>query len=142
MISQFLCNRNYKLLNLYKKITKFNIFSRQKAILDQHTRTHQGDRPLCCPMPNCRRRFATDHEVKRHIENHMNPHASKRRVDVKPRVESPNVTVNTVVKPELYFPQCYAASPATVFNHQYTPSGQIQDFKPPITPVPTPTIVQ
>lgn len=54
---------------------------RQKAILDQHTRTHQGDRPFCCPMPNCRRRFATEPEVKKHIDNHMNPHASKTRRD-------------------------------------------------------------
>ncbi|XP_046660459.1 zinc finger protein 502-like isoform X3 [Homalodisca vitripennis] len=113
---------------------------RQKAILDQHTRTHQGDRPFCCPMPNCRRRFATDQEVKRHIENHMNPHASKRRVEVKHRVSSPNITVNTVVKPELYFPQCYTTAP--MFNHQYTPSPQLQDFKPPPSLPPTPTVVQ
>lgn len=39
----------------------------------------QGDRPFCCPMPNCRRRFATEQEVKKHIDNHMNPHASKSR---------------------------------------------------------------
>ncbi|XP_031629708.1 zinc finger protein 37 isoform X4 [Contarinia nasturtii] len=53
---------------------------RQKAILDQHTRTHQvGDRPFCCPMPNCRRRFATEPDVKKHIDNHMNPHSSKSR---------------------------------------------------------------
>ncbi|XP_037934307.1 endothelial zinc finger protein induced by tumor necrosis factor alpha isoform X3 [Teleopsis dalmanni] len=53
---------------------------RQKAILDQHTRTHQvGDRPFCCPMPNCRRRFATENEVTKHIDNHMNPNATKAR---------------------------------------------------------------
>ncbi|XP_037971020.2 zinc finger protein 567 isoform X2 [Plutella xylostella] len=78
---------------------------RQKAILDQHTRTHQGDRPFCCPMPNCRRRFATEPEVKKHIDNHMNPHAAKRRADSKPRALPPAAAV---VKPELYFPQCYA----------------------------------
>lgn len=78
---------------------------RQKAILDQHTRTHQGDRPFCCPMPNCRRRFATEPEVKKHIDNHMNPHAAKTRRDSKtPRPLPPAA----VVKPELYFPQCYA----------------------------------
>ncbi|XP_063698744.1 zinc finger protein 37 isoform X2 [Culicoides brevitarsis] len=52
---------------------------RQKAILDQHRRTHQGDRPFCCPMPNCRRRFSTEQEVKKHIDNHMNPNSQKGR---------------------------------------------------------------
>ncbi|XP_075164451.1 zinc finger protein jim isoform X2 [Haematobia irritans] len=53
---------------------------RQKAILDQHTRTHQvGDRPFCCPMPNCRRRFATENEVTKHIDNHMNPTTKRSR---------------------------------------------------------------
>ncbi|KAK4872654.1 hypothetical protein RN001_014683 [Aquatica leii] len=99
---------------------------RQKAILDQHTRTHQGDRPFCCPMPNCRRRFATEPEVKKHIDNHMNPHAAKTRRNstgsdggkqngLLPR----GLTPTTVVKPELYFPQCYAPS----FN---PPSGVAQ----------------
>lgn len=85
---------------------------RQKAILDQHTRTHQGDRPFCCPMPNCRRRFATEPEVKKHIDNHMNPHASKNR---KNSINSDLKHLNGLndrnllpVKPELYFPQCYA----------------------------------
>lgn len=99
---------------------------RQKAILDQHTRTHQGDRPFCCPMPNCRRRFATEPEVKKHIDNHMNPHAAKVRRnssgDTKPPgtpaglgpVPVPRGLTPTVVKPELYFPQCYAPA----FNHQ------------------------
>lgn len=108
---------------------------RQKAILDQHTRTHQGDRPFCCPMPNCRRRFATEPEVKKHIDNHMNPHAAKIRRSSSSDVKSsagPNNSVAggvgalghavsavrgltpTVVKPELYFPQCYAPA----FNHQ------------------------
>lgn len=108
---------------------------RQKAILDQHTRTHQGDRPFCCPMPNCRRRFATEPEVKKHIDNHMNPHAAKgRRNSIdgsSPKsisgsgsggLGSPTgngmlprgLTPSAVVKPELYFPQCYAPS----FNPQ------------------------
>lgn len=39
----------------------------------------QGDRPFCCPMANCRRRFATEPEVKKHIDNHLNPHSSKGR---------------------------------------------------------------
>lgn len=114
---------------------------RQKAILDQHTRTHQGDRPFCCPMPNCRRRFATEQEVKRHIDNHMNPHANKRRAEIKQREIPSGITVNSVIKPELYFPQCYAAPPA--FNHhQYTPTPQLQEFKPPPSIPPTPTVVQ
>lgn len=74
-------------------------------------------------MPNCRRRFATEPEVKKHIDNHMNPHASKsRRL---PTAMSGDGTktpfqlsmdkqsnliprMGPVVKPELYFPQCYA----------------------------------
>lgn len=31
---------------------------RQKAILDSHSRTHGSQRPYCCPLSNCRRRFA------------------------------------------------------------------------------------
>lgn len=30
-------------------------------------------------MPNCRRRFATEPEVKKHIDNHMNPNTAKSR---------------------------------------------------------------
>lgn len=30
-------------------------------------------------MANCRRRFATEPEVKKHIDNHLNPHSSKGR---------------------------------------------------------------
>lgn len=30
-------------------------------------------------MPNCRRRFATESEVKKHIDNHMNPNTNKSR---------------------------------------------------------------
>lgn len=30
-------------------------------------------------MPNCRRRFATENEVTKHIDNHMNPSATKTR---------------------------------------------------------------
>lgn len=111
---------------------------RQKAILDQHTRTHQGDRPFCCPMPNCRRRFATEPEVKKHIDNHMNPHASKRResstADGKHTANGMlprGLTPTTVVKPELYFPQCYAPNftntPTSVAQFP-TPSSE---FKPP-----------
>ncbi|CAH2039345.1 unnamed protein product, partial [Iphiclides podalirius] len=98
---------------------------RQKAILDQHTRTHQGDRPFCCPMPNCRRRFATEPEVKKHIDNHMNPHAAKaRRADAKtPRPLPPAAAV---VKPELYFPQCYAPP-----FQQFSTGGE---FKPAVGP--------
>lgn len=102
---------------------------RQKAILDQHTRTHQGDRPFCCPMPNCRRRFATEPEVKKHIDNHMNPHAAKVRRNSSSDSKPPGSgggsggpglgpvsrgLTPAVVKPELYFPQCYAPA----FNHQ------------------------
>lgn len=30
-------------------------------------------------MPNCRRRFSTEQEVKKHIDNHMNPNSTKGR---------------------------------------------------------------
>ncbi|ERL89296.1 hypothetical protein D910_06668, partial [Dendroctonus ponderosae] len=110
---------------------------RQKAILDQHTRTHQGDRPFCCPMPNCRRRFATEPEVKKHIDNHMNPHAAKTRRDstssesklhangMLPR----GLTPTSVVKPELYFPQCYPSfnPPTSVAQFQ---AAVNPEFKP------------
>lgn len=131
---------------------------RQKAILDQHTRTHQGDRPFCCPMPNCRRRFATEPEVKKHIENHMNPHAAKSRRsnslteskhhpvgamggagDRGPPLLSRGIPPTAVVKPELYFPQCYApafnhqaaAGPGAQFPGNPNPAPGNGEFKPP-----------
>ncbi|KAI8426009.1 hypothetical protein MSG28_004985 [Choristoneura fumiferana] len=102
---------------------------RQKAILDQHTRTHQGDRPFCCPMPNCRRRFATEPEVKKHIDNHMNPHAAKaRRADAN-KTPRPLPPASAVVKPELYFPQCYAPP-----FQQFPPASGAGEFKPVVGP--------
>ncbi|XP_063363121.1 zinc finger protein 3 [Cydia amplana] len=100
---------------------------RQKAILDQHTRTHQGDRPFCCPMPNCRRRFATEPEVKKHVDNHMNPHAAKARRAEANKTPRPLPPAAAVVKPELYFPQCYAPP-----FQQFPPTTQ--EFKPAVGP--------
>lgn len=114
---------------------------RQKAILDQHARTHQGERPFCCPMPNCRRRFSTENEVKKHIDNHMNPHASKSRKltnglmsDSKDRGPTllPMARVGPgIVKHELYFPQCYAPTFSNqVSQNQFAVTAG--DFKPSI----------
>jgi len=113
---------------------------RQKAILDQHTRTHQGERPFCCPMPNCRRRFGTEQEVKRHIDNHMNPHANKRRSDGgKPgRPPHLNTILNQpsgIVKPELYFPQCYGM-PSPFANHHHPQQSFVSSS--PVNHVPPP----
>ncbi|KAK7593048.1 hypothetical protein V9T40_007800 [Parthenolecanium corni] len=111
---------------------------RQKAILDQHTRTHQGERPFCCPMPGCRRRFGTEQEVKRHLDNHMNPNSSKKRMTLESKMRplGPGVMLNahaTMVKPELYFPQCYFnqqqqqyPSPRASAQQQQQPSQQQQ----------------
>lgn len=74
-------------------------------------------------MPNCRRRFTTEPEVKKHIDNHMNPHSSKSRRQATTNTESTKTTpfltmdkqnnimprMGSVVKHELYFPQCYTA---------------------------------
>ncbi|XP_055903023.1 zinc finger protein 629 isoform X3 [Eupeodes corollae] len=120
---------------------------RQKAILDQHTRTHQvGDRPFCCPMPNCRRRFASEAEVKKHIDNHMNPHSSKARRQVNHNMsnDTKNVAATAAqfltnmdskaniiprmgpVKHELYFPQCYGSP----FNQSFGAQQQGQPGQP------------
>lgn len=114
---------------------------RQKAILDQHTRTHQGERPFCCPMPNCRRRFGSEQEVKRHIDSHMNPHSNKKRSDISKPGRPPHLNTilnqpSGIVKPEIYFPQCYAMSSPFANHHQ-------QNFTSPSpvnqVPLPPPT---
>lgn len=84
-----------------------------------------------------RRRFATEPEVKKHIDNHMNPHAAKTRRDSTgsegklpgPGMLPRGLTPTTVVKPELYFPQCYAPSfnpPSSVAQFSAPPP----EFKP------------
>lgn len=113
----------------------------------------QGDRPFCCPMPNCRRRFATEPEVKKHIDNHMNPHASKSR-RLNTMTTDGNKTpfqmtmdkqsnliprMGPVVKHELYFPQCYAPPFSQAFGVQQQPhSGTTA----PTPSAPPPTVVQ
>jgi len=67
-------------------------------------------------MPSCRRRFGSEQEVKRHLDNHMNPNSSKKRMTLESKMRplGPGVMLNShaaMVKPELYFPQCY-------FNNQ------------------------
>lgn len=133
---------------------------KSQLILTKKYLLFKGDRPFCCPMPNCRRRFATEPEVKKHIDNHMNPHAAKSRRlgpmgsnnDTKPSfLSSMDKQTNLiprmgpVVKHELYFPQCYAPP----FNQAFGGGGgggvQQQTHGTPATPVPSvppPTVVQ
>jgi hypothetical protein len=100
-------------------------------------------------MPNCRRRFATEQEVKKHIDNHMNPHSKRGRGGANAAnimSESKNAAnaaaaaaqflsmdnknnliprMGPVVKHELYFPQCYAPpfNQAFVAGANGTPNG-------------------
>lgn len=88
-------------------------------------------------MPNCRRRFATEPEVKKHIDNHMNPHASKSRrlttmsgdgtktpFQLSMDKQSNLIPrMGPVVKPELYFPQCYAPPFNQAFGAQQQTHG-------------------
>ncbi|BET02974.1 Zinc finger protein [Nesidiocoris tenuis] len=93
---------------------------RQKAILDQHYRTHLGDdRSYCCPITSCRRRFHTEEQMNRHIDNHPALRGepggppSKRR-SVEPASDKPH---------ELYGHQAYSqqvAAAAAAFQQQYT----------------------
>lgn len=140
-------------------------------------------------MPNCRRRFATENEVTKHIDNHMNPNTAKARrtnnntnsnnhassaaaaaanhlMDSKnaaaaqflnnnngppgsdnksniiPRVgmsatNGPQQQQQSVVKNELYFPQCYGPP----FQQSFQPQGQpsaahtngVASTQPPVT---------
>ncbi|XP_050546354.1 myeloid zinc finger 1-like isoform X3 [Daktulosphaira vitifoliae] len=112
---------------------------RQKAILDQHTRTHQGERPFCCPMPNCRRRFGSEQEVKRHMDSHVNPHTNKRRSDIIKPGRSPHLNTilnqpSGIVKPEIYFPQCYALQSPFANHHQqsFASSSPVNQIPPPL----------
>lgn len=106
---------------------------RQKAILDQHTRTHQGERPFCCPVPNCRRRFGSEQEVKKHIDNHMNPLSKGRKTaEGKHSMVASQILSrpqSSFIKPELYFPQCY--TPAFNAVAQFAATSPNSDFKPP-----------
>lgn len=123
----------------------------------------QGDRPFCCPMPNCRRRFATEPEVKKHIDNHMNPHASKSRRMNSMNTDSSGAINGTktpfqmsmekqsnliprmgpVVKHELYFPQCYAPPFNQAFGGAQQQSHGGSGAPTPVPPtVAPPTVVQ
>lgn len=42
-------------------------------------------------MANCRRRFATEPEVKKHIDNHLNPHSNKGRRNTNNNNNVPNI---------------------------------------------------
>lgn len=104
-------------------------------------------------MPNCRRRFATEQEVKKHIDNHMSPNSSKSRRPPAPPAQQiqadnnkHNVTAAAaaqfitaldnktniiprmvpVVKNELYFPQCYGPHFNQNFPGQPNQQGQQQ----------------
>lgn len=113
-------------------------------------------------MPNCRRRFATEPEVKKHIDNHMNPHASKSRRMNSMNADSSGGAINgtktpfqmsmekqsnliprmgPVVKHELYFPQCYAPPFNQAFGQQQSHGGSGAPTPVPPTVAP-PTVVQ
>ncbi|CRL01969.1 CLUMA_CG015065, isoform A [Clunio marinus] len=85
---------------------------RQQAILSQHEKTHQSHRPFSCPLSNCKRRFINEHDLKKHIESHMNLS--------KPKKQSSSRS-NQEVKPETtYFPPYM--QPPTPFNHHIVPN--------------------
>lgn len=118
-------------------------------------------------MPNCRRRFATEPEVKKHIDNHMNPSSKSRRLNsaaatAASMLNSATSNVATdatksstfltmdkqsniiprmgpVVKHELYFPQCYAPPFNQAFTQQQAHSGSSVPTTavPPTAPAPT-----
>lgn len=117
-------------------------------------------------MPNCRRRFATEPEVKKHIDNHMNPHSSKSRrlnaatmlggaaggADGKTFIMDKQSNLiprmGPVVKHELYFPQCYGPPFNQAFGQQQQQqqahSGAGSTTSAPTVPptVPAPTVAQ
>lgn len=106
-------------------------------------------------MPNCRRRFATEPEVKKHIDNHMNPHSSKSRRHLNHMTnEAKNAAaaaqfltsmdnkaniiprMGPVVKHELYFPQCYGPPFNQAFGAQQQQAQQGQGQQPQQQPNP------
>uniref|UniRef100_A0A0A9YZN9 Myeloid zinc finger 1 n=2 Tax=Lygus hesperus TaxID=30085 RepID=A0A0A9YZN9_LYGHE len=102
---------------------------RQKAILDQHYRTHLGDdRSYCCPISSCRRRFHTEEQMNRHIDNHP----ALRGEPGGPPAKRPREHPNSEKPQDLYMPQGYsqvaqAAAAAAAFQQQYT----LQLLQPP-----------
>jgi hypothetical protein len=107
-------------------------------------------------MPNCRRRFATEQEVKKHIDNHMNPNTKRNRTAAANAAnqEAKNAAnaaaaaaqflsmdnknnliprMGPVVKHELYFPQCYAPpfNQAFVAGANGTPNGAVVNGQQP-----------
>lgn len=112
---------------------------RQQAILSQHEKTHQSHRPFSCPLSNCKRRFINEHvsqtidiphehlnefsywqDLKKHIENHMNPTKSKKQSAAR---------ISQIVKPETAYFQNYM-HPAQFSQQTISPNQQQMNQTP------------
>ncbi|KAF6203113.1 hypothetical protein GE061_003528 [Apolygus lucorum] len=101
---------------------------RQKAILDQHYRTHLGDdRSYCCPISSCRRRFHTEEQMNRHIDNHPALRGEPGGPPAKRPREHPNEKPQELYMPQGYSQVAQAAAAAAAFQQQYT----LQLLQPP-----------
>lgn len=85
--------RTHNGLKPYRCKTCFKEF-RQQAILSQHEKSHMST-TFGCPLTNCKRRFVSEADLRKHIETHINPQ--------KPKKQSIKSNNNVEYKPEITF---------------------------------------
>ncbi|KAG5680976.1 hypothetical protein PVAND_010450 [Polypedilum vanderplanki] len=77
---------------------------RQQAILTNHEKSHMNS-TYACPLTNCKRRFVTENDLKKHINDHMSPPKPKKQSSIRSNIDyKPQITFNHhQSSPYIYF---------------------------------------